>query len=83
MIQTVQVPTTASCPCQQQRAVSRRPLSGIDWTDWKIWALAGAAALILWLAFSNTPNRQARSVRLRQARAKYRAEQERIREEFA
>lgn len=51
-------------------------------SDWKTWAIVGAVAIALYFALASTPKAQARSVARRKARAKYRAELERIREEF-
>ena len=57
--------------------------SSINFSDWKVWALIAAAVVILLLLLNNTPKRQERSSALRKARAKYRSEQRKIREEFA
>jgi hypothetical protein len=50
--------------------------------DWKTWALVAAVAIALYLAFSNTPKKQERAVQLRKARASYKGQVERIREEY-
>jgi hypothetical protein len=63
----------------------RRPLQGvgsIDFSDWKIWALAAAGALLVWLLLANTPAKQERAVKLRQARARFRGQLAKIREEY-
>ena len=50
--------------------------------DWKTWALIGAAALALYLLLQSTPKAHQRAVARQKARARYKAELARIREEY-
>jgi hypothetical protein len=74
----------AQAPCQCQGA---RSLGAIDagslFSDWKTWALIAAAVIVLFVLFQNSPQKQERAVELRKARARYRAQVRRIREEYA
>jgi hypothetical protein len=66
--------------CHSPRPMGALPQ--VDWTDWKLWALAAAGALLIWLLLSNTPAKQARSVKIREARARFKGQLARIREEY-
>ena len=63
------------CHCSRVRGITDAA------SDWKLWALVGLGAVLLWMLWSNTPKAQERAVRLREARRRFRDQVRRIREE--
>lgn len=71
------VPTPCPCTANQPSTMGALPT-----IDWHVWALVAAAALILFLLLQQTPQRQEVSYKKRQARARYKAELAKLREEY-
>lgn len=77
--------TAAGCPCLRGTPAAAGTLGDVpEWlSDWRTWALIAAAVMIVVLLLASTPKKQERAVKLRASRERYRAEQKKIREEFA